>query len=97
MWVELFPTSKGNADNPEWDITPRPIKPYEVRLIVWDTKELDCSSDGGMVDAYFRCFFDTKNAQETDTHFRCSTGKASFNYRLLYKVMAPTKNYKLSI
>jgi hypothetical protein len=51
----------------------------------------------GMSDVFFRCFFDTKDAKETDTHFRCSDGKASFNYRLLYTHKAPNDNYMFTV
>ena len=50
-----------------------------------------------MSDAFVRCFFDTKQAKETDTHYRCSTGQASFNYRLLFNMKAPADNYNFTI
>ena len=50
-----------------------------------------------MSDVFIRCFFDTKDAKETDTHFRCGDGKASFNYRLLFDYKAPNENYNFSI
>ena len=49
----------------------------------------------GTSDVFIRSFFDTRDAKETDTHYRCTTGKASFNYRLLFNVKAPTENYEL--
>jgi hypothetical protein len=52
----------------------------------------------GVSDVYCRAFFDSKeDAKETDTHYRCGTGAASFNYRLLYKVMHPRKDYNFTI
>ena len=71
MWVEIHPTTKGGCDAPILDIRPRPIKDYEVRLVVWDGKEIETMDWEGTTDAYFRCFFDTKDSRETDTHFRC--------------------------
>jgi len=97
MWVEIFPTNKGGVDAPVLDITPRPIKDYEVRVVVWGTKDLAMMDVEGTSDAYVRCFFDTKDARETDTHFRCQDGKASFNYRLLYDFKAPTNNYLFTV
>jgi C2 domain len=39
----------------------------------------------GTSDVYCRAYFDSKEeVHETDTHFRCQNGKASFNYRLVY-------------
>jgi hypothetical protein len=40
---------------------------------------------------------DDKEKKETDTHFRCQNGKASFNYRLLFDVKAPKKNYNFTV
>lgn len=52
----------------------------------------------GTSDVYCRAFFDSKqDAKETDTHYRCQNGKASFNYRLLFDVAHPRKDYALSI
>jgi len=42
-------------------------------------------------------FFDSNNAKETDTHFRCKNGKASFNYRLLFDIDDQRSNYDLTI
>lgn len=96
--MEILPTEKGSGDEKVWDITPRPIKEYEARVVIWDTKDLVSNDAGGMSDTYFRAFFDTKDSRETDTHYRCSTGKASFNYRLLFNHLGPNeKGYNLSI
>jgi hypothetical protein len=39
-----------------------------------------------------RAFFDSNDAKETDTHYRCANGKASFNYRLKFPFQYPRKN-----
>ena len=47
-----------------------------------------------MIDAYFRGFFDSaEDDQETDTHFRCQDGKPDFEWRLVYKIGVPRKDY----
>lgn len=98
MWVEIYPTGKSTAgDDKVWDITPRPVKEYEVRLVVWDTKEIIAQDVEGTSDVFIRAFFDTKDSKETDCHYRCSNGKASFNYRLLFNVNAPQDNYNLTL
>lgn len=44
----------------------------------------------GTSDVYIRAFFDSRrDSLETDTHYRCQTGKASFNYRLNFKTEYP--------
>ncbi len=51
----------------------------------------------GTSDVYIRAFFDSKNALETDCHYRCQDGKASFNYRLKFKEQFPKKSYFLDL
>jgi len=52
----------------------------------------------GTSDVYGRAFFDSKEeVHETDTHYRCENGKASFNYRLIYHVKHPRKDYKMTL
>lgn len=51
----------------------------------------------GTSDVFVKAFVDDKDKKETDTHYRCTTKKASFNYRLLFNVSAPRKNYNLTL
>ena len=52
----------------------------------------------GTSDVFIRAFFDSKEqTKETDTHFRCSDGKASFNYRLLFNIKHPRKDCNFTI
>lgn len=68
-----------------------------MRLVVWGTKDVIAKDWEGTSDVFIRAFFDTKDAKETDCHYRCNNGKASFNYRLLFNLKAPTDNYNLSL
>lgn len=51
----------------------------------------------GTSDVFIRAFFDSNSALETDTHYRCQSGNASFNYRLLFREKYPRNNYRLTI
>jgi hypothetical protein len=51
----------------------------------------------GTSDVFIKAYMDDKDKKETDTHFRCNNGKASFNYRLLYNVKAPAKHYLFTL
>lgn len=73
------------------------MEEFEVRLVVWDTKEIKMMDAEGTSDVFFRAYFDSKNALETDCHYRCQTGKASFNYRLLFKEQYPRKDYRMTL
>ena len=88
-WLEIEPSNKGNSEQKEWDISPEPIKEYEIRLSVMDTKDVPCEDMEGVSDVFIRAYFDDDDKKDTDTHFRCSNGAASFNYRLKFNVKGP--------
>ena len=69
----------------------------ECRVVVWETKDTVKMDWEGTTDIYARVFFDSNRAKETDTHYRCQTGKGSFNYRLLFDVKDSDKNKNLSV
>lgn len=103
MWVEINQVGArddaGKKDNTIWDIKPRPGTEYEVRAVVWDTKDLVCMDFEGTNDVFVKAYFQTGSVKETDTHYRCTTGEASFNYRLLFDLTAPTPsdNYMFTV
>ena len=90
-WLEIEPSTKADKEQKVWDISPEPIKDYEIRLSVMDTQNVPCNDFEGVSDVYIRAYFDDNDKKDTDTHFRCSNGAASFNYRLKYDVQAPRK------
>lgn len=93
LWVEINRQNGGNEENKigneVWDIKPRPKKDYEVRVVVWDTKELKEMDIEGTSDVFIRSYFDSDASKDTDCHYRCKEGLASFNYRLLYNLSLP--------
>ena len=97
-WVEINPAKVAPEDEEKvYDISRKPDEEYEVRLVVWDTKEIKMMDDEGTSDVFIRTYFDSNNAKETDCHYRCQTGKASFNYRLLFTETYPRKDYRLNL
>jgi hypothetical protein len=86
MWVEINDAQCSPEEMaPVWDIGLKPPETFEVRLCVFDGRDVTMLDSDGSADVYFRAFFDSnKDALETDTHFRCQNGKPSFNYRLVY-------------
>mmetsp|Transcript_28502 Transcript_28502/g.20591 ORF Transcript_28502/g.20591 Transcript_28502/m.20591 type:complete len:87 (-) Transcript_28502:502-762(-) len=51
----------------------------------------------GTSDVFIKACFDEEEVKETDTHWRCQNGKASFNYRILFDMKVPRKDYKLTL
>lgn len=98
MWVEIHSTAIPMNEVPQYDISPKPDEMYEVRVCVFNTLNVIADDPEGMSDVYFRLFFDSREeVKETDTHFRCGDGKASFNYRMLFNVKHPRKDYSLTV
>jgi len=86
LWVEIIPTTIPLNEQKIFDISQKPVEEFEIRVVVWDTLDVVMADAEGTSDVYIRAFFDSKDDRETDTHFRNTTGKASFNYRLKFKV-----------
>ena len=57
-----------------------------------DTKNVPCEDFEGVSDVFIRSYVDDDDKKDTDTHFRCSNGAASFNYRILFDVKSPRQN-----
>jgi hypothetical protein len=92
MWLDIIPvTTPANPIN-ENDIKPKLAEDFEVRISVFDTLGVKSYDNEDTSDIYVRAFFDSNDAKETDTHYRCKDGKASFNYRLLFPFKHPRKN-----
>lgn len=60
MWVEIHPTAIPQSEIPIWDIKPKPAEQFEVRLCVFDTRDIKCMDAEGTSDVYFRAFFDSR-------------------------------------
>lgn len=99
MWIEINNVNvKPEVRAKVWDISPKPPVQMQMRVCVFDTKEIKMMDVEGCSDVYIRAFFDSKkDPLETDTHYRCQTGNASFNYRLNYKCEFPRKHYKFTV
>jgi hypothetical protein len=93
MWVEIFPAAD-QSRYPLIDIEPTPKVGFELRVVVWNAKNVRAGDTiGGMNDLYITgvlVYRDQNNKLveknlTTDTHFRAKNGKGNFNYRLIYK------------
>ena len=97
-WVEIHSTAIPMADVTLWNIVPKPVEDFEVRVVIYGTDGIAAQDAEGVSDIYCRAFFDSKEeAKETDTHYRCDNGKANFNYRLLFGLKHPRNDYTLSV
>lgn len=97
MFVEVIPKEKLGVVK-KWNIEKKPFEEFEVRVVIWDTTELESMDSEGTTDGFVKGFIDADDViRETDTHFRNMDGKCSWNWRMVFKIQHPRSNYKLTI
>ena len=96
MWLEMFEEDK-KAQNIPWKIDPQPTIEFQVRLVIWETEDMEIMDIEGTSDIYVIGYIDQKESQKTDIHFRCQTGVGSFNWRMLLPLKLPIQRPTLTI
>lgn len=95
MWIELIPPRQAQ---PQIHIFPRTQLEYELRVVVWETKDCIFKDEATACnDLYVQGApkRQISNFKMTDTHWRCRA-KGSFNWRWKFKIHLPVdqnKNY----
>ena len=60
---------------------------FEVRVVIWKSKNVPAMDTlENMSDLYVKCWPEGCSPQETDVHWRCKKGQASWNYRMIFNV-----------
>ena len=96
LWVEIF-DKKDSINMTPWQICPEPLSKVELRLVVWETEEMRMMDAEDTSDIYVTAFVDQKDKQSTDVHYRCQTGNASFNWRIVLQLDVPRVNNRLTL
>ena len=96
-WIEIITANAEPGSIKEWDISPKPPEEFQVRVCVLNCEDVETMDFEGTTDAFCRGYFDNKDVQETETHFRCTDGRPDFQYRLIYKVQVPRKDYRYTL
>uniref|UniRef100_A0A182IUP0 Uncharacterized protein n=2 Tax=Anopheles atroparvus TaxID=41427 RepID=A0A182IUP0_ANOAO len=87
LWVEIYELGQPHME--PLDITPLPPKPYELRVIIWNTVDVVLNERNifgtQMSDIYVKCWLqEFSKAQRTDVHYRSLTGEGNFNWRMVF-------------
>ena len=89
MWVEIYDTKRTIPE--PIDITPQQARNFQLRVIVWNTKDVVLSEKNifgtSMSDIYIKGWMeDIELAQFTDIHYRSLTGEGNFNWRMIFQL-----------
>ncbi|EQC29479.1 hypothetical protein SDRG_12727 [Saprolegnia diclina VS20] len=93
LWVDILPPNDASLYAPD-DIALPPPREFELRVVIWKTKEVPSFNDWTeMNDLFVRCELDGDDHQDTDIHWRAKKGKAAFNYRMKFPVKLGHKQH----
>lgn len=88
MWVEVLTLEEARRI-PMANLSVQGKEEFEIRLIVWETRDVPLV-DGGSVDIFMKVLFDPTGwsgneiVKTTDTHFASRDGRGVFNYRFKF-------------
>jgi len=95
MWLDIF-TPEEAAANPKVPIGPPIPRSFELRVIVWNTKDV-AFRDKNMSDIFLVVYPEGMEPQKTDVHYRSENGEGMFNWRMVFPIVLPCKNSRLKI
>ncbi|ETW06932.1 hypothetical protein H310_03043 [Aphanomyces invadans] len=90
LWVDILTPAQA-ALYEVVNIEPPPPQKFEVRVVIWRSEGVTDRDMNTMNDLFVKVWMEGMKPQTTDTHWRCSTGKGSWNYRLKFVVQMPMK------
>jgi len=95
MWLDIL-TPEEARSTPQENIAPPAPLQFELRVIIWETKEVTFK-DKNMSDIFVVCYPESQKPQMTDVHWRSEDGKGSFNFRMKFPLQIPTPTPRLKI
>ncbi|KAF0699652.1 Aste57867_9797 [Aphanomyces stellatus] len=90
LWVDIL-TPAQSALYELVNVEPPPPQKFEVRVVIWRSEGVTDRDMNTMNDLFVKVWMEGEKPQTTDVHWRCSTGKGSWNYRLKFIVQMPMK------
>eukprot|EP01113_Clastostelium_recurvatum_P029777 TRINITY_DN359_c0_g1_i2.p1 TRINITY_DN359_c0_g1~~TRINITY_DN359_c0_g1_i2.p1 ORF type:complete len:700 (+),score=238.67 TRINITY_DN359_c0_g1_i2:262-2100(+) len=95
MWLDIL-TPEQAASTPPVPIGPPVQKQYELRVVIWNTKDT-AFRDKSMSDIFITAYPEGLKSQNTDTHYRSENGEGMFNWRMVWPITLPLKNPRLKL
>jgi|ERR1712096_161964 len=84
LWTELYQ----DFNDKKFDISDKPDELFELRIVIWDTEDIRSMDIEDTTDCYIKVNVSDNKFKSTwkytDTHWRCTNGCASFNWRLKF-------------
>jgi len=93
LWVEILKQDDAHKI-PYQKLTTIKKEIYEIRLIIWETRDVPLV-DGDKVDIFVKVTFDPTGrpsesvTKQTDTHYSSRTGWGQFNWRMKFDLEVP--------
>jgi len=87
LWIDIL-TEKEAAKRPMEPMSPPAPIEYEMRVVIWDTKEV-AFKDEKMSDIFCSCYPEGQDPQVTDTHWRSEDHTGIFNWRMKFPISLP--------
>eukprot|EP00027_Filamoeba_sp_ATCC50430_P012373 CAMPEP_0168566368 /NCGR_PEP_ID=MMETSP0413-20121227/14383_1 /TAXON_ID=136452 /ORGANISM="Filamoeba nolandi, Strain NC-AS-23-1" /LENGTH=1321 /DNA_ID=CAMNT_0008598385 /DNA_START=51 /DNA_END=4013 /DNA_ORIENTATION=- len=95
MWVDILSLDEARRTPPENIAPPAPMA-CELRVIVWDTKEV-VFKDEKMSDIFVSCYPEGIKPQFTDVHWRSEDHSGEFNWRMKFPMVLPYPTPRLKV
>jgi len=100
MWVDILTLDEAKLNPPE-NCAPPPPREYELRVIIWETKNVVMKDPGKVAesDIFVVAYPEGSKPQNTDTHWKSRNGEGLFNWRMKFSLLLPTKipTFKIQI
>ena len=99
LYIDIL-TQEEAARIPQDNIMPPVPQNYEMRVIVWETKNVVLKNSGGKSsDIIVVGYPEGQEPQSTDTHWNSKDGQGLFNWRLKYPITVPNPKprFKLQV
>ena len=96
MWLEMYDQNEEKKMEP-WNIEPEPKSTLQMRLVIYETEDMENMDIEDTSDIYVTAYVDSKQKCQTDVHYRCSNGHGSFNWRMLIPIEFPRDKFDLTL